>query len=431
MKTARLEEVKADRSSVFVDNILLQSALRALDGNYDDLLRSPFVQGENPEVSLLVATRFLLAHDLANLSSLCESLLLSEELYVNAENMQTDSGTGLHELTDCVVGITLAPQAAIEAQNMVVRHPVWGRKPSHDIDTVMQEMVSHACHDFSWHDRYGPPQRDRSREATGPPVPDLIADLTAFPDAVRPFGRAYRLAISSGFYIACSQALGIPYRPSAIRAELLAPIMKEELAAWRQQAGSIALEYLQESRREVAEKYFSQLASLGILQVHMPLVLAGLLKEAESVSDLVQRVLALRQSAEGILLRQWAREMTDAMQTGSLAEVVPIYKELEVATSRANALLGIFNAGPTASLAYGPTETSLPFTINSGLLPPKPIERHVWVLQEIYRQGLNVIHTAPHIERILFPQYPTWFRKSIKDGRLHFGDDYFSPRRHR
>lgn len=373
-----------------------------------------------------MATRFLLAHDLANLSSLCECLLLSEELYVNAENMQADGDTGLRELTDCVVGINLAPEAAIAAQKMVSRHPVWGKKPSRGLDTVMQEMVSYACHDFEWNNR-GYPQLHDVRERTGRTVADPIADLAAFPDAVRPFGRAYKLAVSSGFYIACSQALGIPYRPSAIRAELLAPILEEELGAWRQQAGSVALEYLQESRREVAEKYFGQLASLGVLQVHMPLVLAGLLKESASVSDLVQRVLALRQSAEGIVLRQWACEMTEAMQTGSLAEVIPLYKELEDATSRANALLGIFNAGPTASLAYGPPGTSLPFTIDSGLLPPKPIKRHVWVLQEIYLRGLNVIHIAPHVERVLLPRCPKWFQRSIKDGKRHFGNDYFSP----
>jgi len=422
MRSAQLSEIHADASSVFVDNVLLGSAARALDGSYDGLPELLTLHKDRGPESMITAARFLFSHDLANLSSLCECLLLSDELYVNAATINRPENDILTDLSEHIVGLAIPIEASYEAQTMVVRHPVWGKIQSQDRHVILRELVAEACHGYSGLRNDIPALEAPSDTWTSS---DQVGELMSFPDSSRPFGRSYQLAMSAGFYITCSQALGVPYRPSAIRADLLAPILMSEIDSWRKQAGNIALDYFQDSRRQMAEQYFENLASLDILQVHMPLVLAGLLKDAESIPNLIERILALRDSPEGIGLRSWAREMTEAIQMGSLTEIAPLYRELELATENANALLGIRGSAPTVALGYGPTKSSKPFSVSSSLMPPRTPRRHVWVLQRIYRRGLGITSLTPHVERVLFPQYPGWFRNSLKLGGRVFGDDYF------
>jgi len=59
---------------------------------------------------------------------------------------------------------------------------------------------------------------------------------------------------------------------------MLRDMLDRELAAWRFQAGAIALDLLEDSRRQVADKYFSGLAQTNVIEPNMPAILGSVLQ---------------------------------------------------------------------------------------------------------------------------------------------------------
>src|SRR3569833_642450 len=102
--------------------------------------------------------------------------------------------------------------------------------------------------------------------------------LSPYDEETRPFQQGVGIAVGAGFHTTCSRALGVPYRPSAVRARMLRDMLDRELEAWRFQAGAIALDLLEDSRRQVADKYFSGLAQSYVIEPNLPAILGSVLQ---------------------------------------------------------------------------------------------------------------------------------------------------------
>jgi hypothetical protein len=405
MKTFPLSEILAADSAVFIDNVALCSADRVLGGWYHS------VQGNRLLSAGTAGPATLVAHDLVNLSILVESLLCFDELYTNSEfvdRWNSDIASGLLTPLDTVViGVLLTRDQRWQAESAVVRSGLWTGQRGLDPADALAVLVAHANHDC-WVQHRATPPDERAKEQL----------LTPYDEASRPFGGSAGIAIGAGFYMMCSQALGVPYRPSAVRAELMQPILWSELRSWRFHAGSVALEYLEMSRKEAAEQYFGKLAALGVVEVAMPLVLGGVLANADEPSDVLAITLSLRNSAEGRAFREWSGVTTAALEQGNLRAVARLLRELESVVNPVNRSLGV-KAGHAAqaalSIGYGPIKVSKPFQLPDVLGQLRPITSHVWLMQGIYRTLLNLSSFAVHVERVLFPGLPFWLQERLAE----------------
>ncbi len=405
MRTYPLSEVLAVDSSVFIDNVALCSADRVLGGAYESVRGNPLLHEDSGEAPAGPAT--LIAHDLVNLSILVESLLCFDHLFTNADFMDrwnSEVGTGLlRRLEDIVVGVLLSRDQRWEAESAVVRSEVWLRAGDGlDAASRLASLVAHANHDC-W---TGSLRDWRGMEAL----------LTPYDEASRPFGGSAGIAIGAGFYVMCSQALGIPYRPSAIRAELMRPLLERELHRWRFEAGSLSLEYLELSRREAAEAYFGKLATLNAVDLHMPLVLGGVLSNASSGTEVLEITLVLRDSMEGRAFREWSGQTSRALQDGDMRGAARLLRELQSVVHPINQRLGVRAAGASETsltLGYGPVSVSRAFQLPSILGQLRPIKSHIWLLQGMYRTLMSLSSFSSHVERVLFPGLPSWLRAAL------------------
>lgn len=418
MNTFPLTEILAADSAVFIDNVALCSADRVLGGWYHSVQGNPLLSAGTAGPATLVA------HDLVNLSILVESLLCFEEIYTNSEfvnRWHSDIASGLlTRLDKVVIGVLLSREQRWQAESAVVRSGLWTAQRGLDPADALAELVAHANHDC-WQKHRASALDEGAKEGM----------LTPYDEASRPFPGG-GIAIGAGFYMLCSQALGVPYRPSAIRAELMRPILWSELHSRMFHAGSVALKYLEMSRREAAEEYFGKLAALGVVEVSMPLVLGAVLANADKPSDVLAITLSLRDSAEGRAFRQWSGVTTAALEQGDLRAAARLLRELKSVVDPVNRSLGVKtgHAGQAAlSIGYGPIKVSKPFQLPNVLGQLRPIKSHVWLMQHMYRTMSNLGSFAVHVERVLLPGLPLWLKERLAERPIDWAGIEWRARR--
>jgi hypothetical protein len=416
MLTISLGEIPESKSSVFLDNIALSSADRLLSGNYESV-RSNILFAEAPSTA---AT--LIAHDLINLAIVVESLLAYNNIYVNAEfvdrwNSNIASGL-LAQLSSHIIGVVIPRDVRWEAESNIVRNgswreldPAWREQDPFVASDKLSHLVAHATHDaWSNHGR-----------AAGPVQKEEL--LSPYDEGSRPFGGTSGIIIGTGFYVACSQALGIPYRPSAVRARLLGNLLERELTQWRIKAGTIALEYLEKSAQEAAESYFEKLATLNMIELKMPLVLGSILTQARSVEEVLPYALQLRELSEARALREWSSGLEAAVDGGNRKVLAKYVRELNGIVDHANRRLGIApTKNATLSLGYGPVSVSKAFSVPAFAAIQLRLKSHAWLLQNLYTTIAESSRYSQHVEQILLARLPRWLQSKLHDDPIRWGE---------
>jgi hypothetical protein len=406
MQTQDLFEIRAPAASILLDNTILCSADRILGGHYEAIRGNPLLQPQFGRTS--VAGTTLVAHDLINLSILVDTLFCYDRIYVNADfidrwNSEIASGL-LTILADRVVGITVSQQDRWEAESAVIRQwPTLQQDALAGADNLAQ-LVAHANHDaWSGHSRL--------REDSG----NKLRLLAPYNDeATRPFPDAGGLIVGAGFYVACSQVLGIPYRPSVVRSEFLRNYLTSEVEAWRQQAGTIALDMLEKSAAEV-RSYFERLAALNLIEIHIPLILGAVVKQSKFVEEILPRALQLRDLPEAAAFRQWASEFDSALSEGSTTRIAKYVKELDEIVGRSNKRLKLAKPDdlPRLSIGFGPVGVSKAFRRPAFTNIPIRIKSHAWILQHIYETVVQMSRFSNELERLILPGLPSWLSDDI------------------
>lgn len=221
----------------------------------------------------------------------------------------------------------------------------------------------------------------------------------------------------------CSQALGIPYRPSAVRAPFLATLLEREVAQWRIHAGTIALEYLEMSAQEAAETYFEKLAVLNIVELKVPLVLGSILTQARSADEILAYALQLRELSEARAFREWSAGLAAAVADGNRKVIARYIRELNGVAHHVNRRLGI--APPesaTLSLGYGPVSVSKAFHLPTFTAVQPRLKAHAWLMQNLYRTVAEHSRFSQLVEQILLTKLPDWLQNALAESPIRWGE---------
>ena len=418
MITEDLFQLQAAPSSIFLDNLTICSADRLISGNYAGIRDDPIFQGAGMAGS--DAAKTLISHDLVNLAILIESLLCFDHVYVNAEYIDRwNSGihqTTLSSLESLISGVTVDPAVRWQMESSVIKRI--SRRLPDGLSGVaeLSNLVTSATHN-DW---------DRGR------VDDsrLANMFSPYVEASRAFPGAIGIGVGAGFYVACSQLLGVPYRPSALRARMLADAFDAELKAWRDQVGHMAFRLLEESRSAALEKSFASLVEMNLIEFKMPAALAAVLSRAKSAADVIPVALSLRESREARKFRQWCGELSAAVLDGSLDEIVKLYRVVKQQTEHVNKRLGFgpnsTNLTIDASLAWGLVKASP--KLSMPLFPDSTHiqihrKRHALFIQDSYKTLMGVASFSRQVRKIFYPQLPEWFYPSFREESIWRGYD--------
>jgi hypothetical protein len=272
----------------------------------------------------------------------------------------------------------------------------------------LAQLVSHASHDaWSGHGRSQDLQDNQRNK---------LSLLTPYNDeATRPFPSAGGLAVGAGFYIACSQVLGIPYRPSVIRAQLLEALLAEELRSWRYEAGSIAIDMLEKSA-ETATQYLAELARLNLVEARMPLILSAILKQCRSLEEVIPYAMQLRDRSEAAAFRSWSAGFGDALVLGDVKQIAKRVKELNELAQDVNKRLGIADTPNTNSIGvgFGPVSVSKSFHMPAFGNVKVRLKSHAWLLQHLYSTVREIARFSDEVERLFYPKLPPWLMNKIR-----------------
>lgn len=386
-----------------MDNVAISSADRLLHGNYE-AIRDDRVFEEAVDIRSAAAS--IILHDLVNLASLLESLFCFDEIYVNAQfidRWNQNIGSGLLAGLDGVVtGVSLSRDDQWQAESAIVRDPRWREMSSRAAVDELASLVFTAMH---------------CRRGTNLDGRQSQRLLSPYDEETRPFQQGVGIAVGAGFYTMCSDALDVPYRPSAVRARMLRDMLGRELAAWRFQAGAIALDLLEKSRRQAAEKYFTGLSQTNVIEPEMPAILGSVLQQARSIEEVVPYVMQLRNSPEAREFREWSREMSKVIMAGEVREIAKMHRAVNKITERVNRRLRIAPQKKSSiQFAFGPIAVGGDLPLPSVFNTPIHIKRHFWLLQKIYETIANSARLSDNVNRLIVPGLPAWLSKLV-DGR--------------
>jgi hypothetical protein len=408
MQTQDIFTIDSAEGSIFLDNTIVCSADRILNGKYESVRSNALLtdhQGRAP-----AGAPTLIAHDLINLSILVESLVCFDRIYVNAAfidrwNPAIETSL-LLGMTDRIVGVTLDKQTRWEAESAARRAVMYKDVTAISSTDALAQLVAGANHD-EWSSRYG----------FSDALQQKINLLTPYNDeATRPFAGTHQIAVGAGFYVACSQLIRIPYRPSAVRAEMLSDWLTRELMSWRSEAGAIAIDYLEKSSSKTAETFLEELASLNLVEVRMPAVLATILRDVATAEEVIPYAMALRDYPESEAFRSWAAEFQESLATGNMKGIVKHIKNLAAVTTRVNKKFGmeVSDHPPSVELGFGPVSVSKSFNIPAFPGTQFVLKSHAWLMQRMYASMLNTARFSDQVERVLFPSLPAWLQDQLR-----------------
>jgi len=416
MRTIPLLEAPVVDGGVFVDNLMISSADRLLFTRYENLEHDRLFLSKGHEAivgqhrkSLASA---LLMHDLLNLAILVESIVCHERLFVNTEYMDrwnADAAVNvLQPLSDLVVGVSTPPNLFREIQTAVATQSTWSDYNWSDPLHSLTDLVSHATHDPFY----------RGRE--DPIGANDIEKRFFFPfneDSGRPFTAGYNIGYGTGFYAAASQLLGVPYKPSVLRASAVRGLLRYEVLRWRVDTGDLAIRFLEESRGKAAGRYFAQLLELGAVEEYILCILAVVLRRAHTSGEIIEVAVRLRETKEAQAFRAWTGRFAETIQHGDLTEVGKYVKELRKITERVNKAMQLeHDQSMSLKLGWGPASLSKTFGVPAILQRPMTLRRHLWFLHGLYRLMMSLTRVSDDIDRIIVSALPGWFSHELRGG---------------
>ncbi len=390
-------ELSPVEDGVFVDNLMVCSADRLLATRYRQV--EDDITFNDPEVITL-----LFSHDLLNMSALVESVVCHEKLYINAEyidrwNSNIQDST-LQSLDDIIVPVFWPEEKRKEAEDelrqigLSVESGLYG----------LADLIFRATHHGFRHEDY----RTRLVERKF---------FTPYEEGSSPWGTPFYIGIGLGlgFYLLSSQILGIPYKPSALRAQMLSGVIGNVYRSRRFNAADIAISLLEKSRETVVNEYFNKLLELNVIEAHLPCVLSSILKESKSSADVMLIAKQIRESDEGKAFRRWSADFSFTIQNGDLGKIGEFVKELERVTTNVNKLLGLTsNDNISLKLGWGPVGVGYSFSLPKVLKRPIYFKRHLWFLHNMYTGMAVMARLSDHIERVLIESLPEQFQVALQ-----------------
>jgi len=371
--------------SVFIDNVMIASADRLLQNRYADI-----AERRSGRFGYLLAP--LIQHDLFNLAQLVESLVCHDNLYVNGEFIdiwnQDIEKTVLAPLDSVVIPVIWPRSERLEAERTLAT-----ALPHFDVDKIaLAELVgdSHSARSISC-------------------VKDTVIELFLPRSEAHPWGGPFNIIVGTAFYLMCSQALGVPYKPSLFRAQILADFIDREWKSRPVSASEVALALLEKSRAQVAEAYFEQLLELNVIDIAVPCILAAVLRESTSCADVLTVATQIRATPEAAAFRAWSSEFTDAIQVGDVSSVGKFMKDLKAVVRVVDASLGLERQpGLEMNIGWGPVTASRAFALPRVLHRPIYFKRHMWFLHRMYEGIASIMRITDDIQRVLFAGSPEW-----------------------
>ncbi len=347
-----------------------------------------------------------------NLASLVEALLLSDQIYTNADFVDIwskgpEKGRLGNLLAGRITGVEWPGEFRRELESLVVLDPPWSTGLTNfRIDRL--DLLSH---------HYGRECR-RVREGEPKYLRYLEKYVSPYAEASRPFGSRgdvrMDVIVGTGFYTACSKILNIPFKPSALRADLLESKLSQEVARWRIESGEHVLDYLEDSRDVAARNNLSKLVETNMIDLHVPAVMALILKHAKDREQIIPLVLQLRERAEVKEFRYWLQELNRAIQFGSLREIKKYFRELEAVVGSVNKRNGLeMSDAATISLGWGPVSAKRTLPLPARLNFPIREKRHIWLVRKLYTAISESSSWRRDAARIILTDLPPWAKNRL------------------
>ncbi len=358
------------------------------------------------------AASFVFGHDLLNLATLLDSLICHDEIYVNADFMalwSDDSNDHLaRALAEVVTGVDWPKQFRWEAESIALKNIRWHGESGLPGASYLADVfrATHCTFHRGWdgdaHTRGEPPYRLQSRL------------LVPYDEASRPFSDSVELAVGTGFYLLCSQVLGVPYRPSVVRATMLKGLLENLIKEWRVEVGSRAFDVLGAARAGAVESEYAALADMNLVDIQAPTVLSAVLGAARRPEDILPRAIELRNSRGGVAFRKWNAEFTTAVQQNDLREVARYMAEVRRVVTSVHREMGISDAPVYLGVGWGPVSGSKPFNLPPlKIRRPVSLRRHAWFLQTVYRDAMRIARWSEAAKKLIAPSLPRWFRAHL------------------
>jgi hypothetical protein len=393
MDATSLFDVPHGDGSIFADNLTICSADRLLSTCYRHLEAEKYLQ--KPEVAST-----LFSHDLLNLSILVESIVCHDAIFVNADfidrwNSDVEENT-LRPLRSVITPIMWPHELRLEIENALSR-TIGSMKTDPGLSKFAEIMFRDSHNAF----RYSRTMIER----------DLFLP---YEEGSHAWGTPFYIAMGTAFYLTSSQALGVPYKPSVLRAAMLDDVLWEDYRSRSFNASEIAVSLLEKSRETVAKEYFERIMELNLVELQFPCILSAVLRESESPADIIRVAMQIRDSKETRAFRNWSQKMTTTMQDGDLSKLGELVKELNDVVSDTNKSLGLTtNDGISVKLGWGPVSVGSSFSLPRILNKPIYLRRHLWFLHNMYRGMLTMARISDHVKRVLVSPLPAWFQSLI------------------
>lgn len=253
--------------------------------------------------------------------------------------------------------------------------------------------------------------------------------MLPYTESSRPFPSGSGIVVGAGFYVIASRTLGVPYRPSALRAELLKSVLRTELAAWRNQAGAVALDFLESTMAEAAKRYWGRLAEMGLVEVVRPLILSAVMSLAHDSDEVLAYARQIRDLPEAAAFREWSAQLSRLLVDGTSSDLAKAFKkDLEAATEPLNRRLGVGKADGRVSIGYGPVSASKSFGLPPiGAYARRVAKRHVWLLQSLQDTVGELSRVSPRVEAVIYPRLPQWLMDQLRTSPVLWDNINFRP----
>jgi hypothetical protein len=410
VKILSLFDVAPEPGSVFIDNLMVSSVERLLGSRYDALRKDP-VFGDGR------AAATLLAHDVLNLSAFLEALIFSERIYVNAAFMDRwSAGAEVfldNQLGEIIIGVEWPKSFQWEIEtNFVRRREIWDAGKTIPGIDFLAEVVSRSTEcPSAFNDGY------MSRGLAKPISREEVRRRLFMPqgETSRPYGSAgVEIGVGAGFYTACSEVLGIPYRPSVLRAQLLSKVALLYLKEWRFQAGGMILDMLSRERDKLVRDALAPLVEVGSVELDTPAVLTLALQRVRTADEILPWARQLRNESSTIELRKLTQRLLSQLNSNDLVDVMESVRSMGEATKRIHRELGYeaVRAG-TVNLSFGPLSIGRDVTLPTAIVRHLPTQRRFWLIQNIQRAIISVARWSDLVDRTIVSSLPPWFREEL------------------
>jgi hypothetical protein len=434
MKVLSLFDVVPEPGSVFVDNLMVCSVERLLGSRYEALRTDP-VFGDGRTAATLVA------HDVLNLAAFLDTLICSERIYVNAAFLDRWSAAAEEfldrQLGEIITGVEWPKGFQWEMETHFVRRlNIWDAGQTIPGIDFLAGVVSRSTHcPSAFNDGYILPGRAR-------PISFQEVRRRLFMpegEASRPYGSGgVEIGVGTGFYTACSEVLGVPYRPSVLRAQLLSRVALRYLKEWRFRAGGMILDMLSRDRDKLVRDALAPLVEVGSVELNVPATLALALQQVRTVDDILPWACRLKNKKSAIELRRFLQRLYSQVSSNNLVDVMESVRSMGGATKRVHQEFGYekLEAG-TVSLAFGPTSFGRDVTLPTAMIRRLPTEKRFWLIQDLQRAITSVARWSDPVDDVIIGSLPQWFQTELRkpnglDWRVaarsiqHHGDIYSS-----